>query len=66
MNVHKNVPGVLGAVNKITSELGVNINAQQLGTYKDIGYLVMDVDSKVAEVKEKIEALENNIKTRML
>ncbi len=66
LNVHKNVPGVLGAVNKITSELGVNINAQQLGTYKDIGYLVMDVDGKCAEVKAKIEELDSNIKTRMI
>jgi len=67
LNIHKNVPGVLSDVNKIISELGANINSQYLGTYKDVGYLVMDVAKGVSlEVKEHIAALSTNIKTRML
>lgn len=67
LNIHKNVPGVLTEVNKIISDLGANINSQYLGTYKDIGYLVMDIAEGLSgEVKDHIAALPNNIKTRML
>jgi D-3-phosphoglycerate dehydrogenase len=67
LNVHKNVPGVLRAVNQIISDLGVNIQAQALATDADIGYLVLDTDrSFSAEVKTAIEALSTSIKTRIL
>jgi len=67
LNVHRNVPGVLSDVNKIISDLGANINSQYLGTYKNIGYLVMDINREVSEeVKEKIGALPTNIRTRIL
>ena len=67
LNIHKNVPGVLSDVNKIISDLGANINSQFLGTYKDVGYLVMDVAKGLSvEVKDRIAALPSNIKTRML
>lgn len=65
LNVHKNVPGVLGEVNRIVSELGANINAQYLSTYKDVGYLVMDIGTDVSTaVADRIKALPTNIKTR--
>ena len=48
LNVHKNVPGVLGAVNRIVSERGANIRAQVLATDPNIGYLVMDLEQDVA------------------
>lgn len=67
LNVHQNVPGVLTEVNKIISDVGANINSQYLGTYKNIGYLIMDVNRELSEeVKDKISALPSNIKTRML
>ena len=66
LNIHQNIPGVLGQINKIVSTVGVNIKSQYLATRKDIGYLVMDLDaraaSKVAELIAKIPA---NIKTRV-
>ena len=67
LNVHKNVPGVLKDINRIVSDLGVNIQAQALATDNDIGYLVLDTDKELSnEVKSSIEALKTSIKTRML
>ena len=67
LNVHKNVPGALKEINSVISSLGANINAQYLGTYKSIGYLVMDVGKEVSEdVRDRISALEGNVRTRIL
>lgn len=67
LNVHRNVPGVLASVTAIVSELGANIEAQQLGTTRDIGYLVMDVDRQLSDaVRERIAALPVSVKTRIL
>lgn len=67
LNIHRNVPGVLAAVNQIMSELGANIEAQQLATQGDIGYLVMDVNRELSdEVSARISALPMNVRTRIL
>lgn len=67
LNIHQNVPGVLAAVNNIVSEVGANIEAQQLGTTRDIGYLVMDVNRELSdEVYDRISALPMNVRTRIL
>ncbi|MAE75048.1 MAG: phosphoglycerate dehydrogenase [Bdellovibrionaceae bacterium] len=67
INVHKNVPGVLGKINGIVSSAGVNILAQSLATDAAIGYLVMDMQSSDAKkVFEDIADLETSIKTRQL
>ncbi|MBL8751680.1 MAG: phosphoglycerate dehydrogenase [Planctomycetes bacterium] len=67
LNVHRNVPGVLASVTAIVSELGANIEAQQLSTTKDIGYLVMDVDRQLSDaVRDRIAALPVSVKTRIL
>ena len=63
----QNVPGVLASVTAIVSELGANIEAQQLGTTKDVGYLVMDIDRQLSDaVRDRIAALPSSIKTRLL
>lgn len=67
LNVHQNVPGVMNEVNKIFAELHVNINAQYLSTYKDVGYLIADINQEVSlEVKERIEKLPTSLRTRIL
>ncbi|MHB8873295.1 MAG: phosphoglycerate dehydrogenase [Myxococcaceae bacterium] len=67
LNVHRNVPGVLGNVNRIVSDLGANIRSQVLATDANVGYLVMDLEQDVSnEVKKAIAALETNIRTRIL
>jgi D-3-phosphoglycerate dehydrogenase len=67
LNVHRNVPGVLRDINKIVSDLEANIHAQVLATDSNIGYLIMDLDQDVSNaVRERVAALETNIKTRIL
>ena len=67
LNVHKNVPGVLGTVNRIVSDRGANIRSQVLATDAAIGYLVMDLEQDVStEVATGIAALPTNIRTRIL
>jgi D-3-phosphoglycerate dehydrogenase / 2-oxoglutarate reductase len=43
MLLHRNVPGVLAAVNQVFSEHGANIDGQMLATEGDIGYVVTDI-----------------------
>ena len=67
LNIHRNVPGVLREINRIVSDLGANIRAQELATDAGIGYLVMDTDQELSsEVKTAIEGLKTSIKTRIL
>lgn len=66
-NIHRNVPGALAEVNRIVSEVGANIEAQQLATTRDIGYLVMDVNRELSdEVHSRIAALPMSVRTRIL
>jgi D-3-phosphoglycerate dehydrogenase len=65
--MHRNVPGVLSSINSIIAEMGGNIRAQYLETRGDVGYLIIDVDSVISgAVKNRIDELETNIKTRLL
>lgn len=67
INVHRNEPGVLGKINNIISESGVNIAGQYLSTDETIGYLIVDVNSdQVDELRDKIKELERSIKTRIV
>jgi D-3-phosphoglycerate dehydrogenase len=67
LNIHRNVPGVLSAINHIIADMGANIRAQYLETRADVGYLIIDVDSDISSaVKNSIDELETSIKTRML
>jgi hypothetical protein len=48
-------------------ESGVNIDAQHLSTYKDVGYLIVDFQGGVFEAMiRRIEALPKSIWTRFL
>ncbi len=67
LNVHRNVPGVLTAINSIISDSKANVAAQVLSTDSTIGYLAMDLDRDLsAEVKKRVEALDTSIRTRIL
>lgn len=67
LNVHRNVPGVLTAINSIISSVGANVSAQVLATDPTIGYLVMDLDRDVSlEVMERVKSLDTSIRTRIL
>ncbi|RME14667.1 MAG: phosphoglycerate dehydrogenase [Bdellovibrio sp.] len=67
INVHKNVPGVLGEINKIVSENSGNIQAQHLATDTHIGYVVMDIGGcEIQKVAQEISQLKTSIRTQVL
>lgn len=67
LHIHRNVPGVMGAINGVFSEIGVNIAAQYLLTNEHVGYVVIDVDADYSEIAlEKLTALEPTLRCRVL
>lgn len=70
MNIHKNQPGVLNAINLLFAEQGLNISGQYLQTDADIGYVVIDVDhitrDKAQEMLAKLQNVTGTIRARLL
>ncbi len=67
LNIHSDVPGVLSRINGLVAAVGANINRQFLNTRNGVGYLIMDVERSLSRaIKTKIEALDTNIRTRLL
>lgn len=67
LNIHQNVPGALSEINQVVSTLQANIEAQYLGTHRDIGYLIMDINKDVSEgVRTGLAQLPKSIRTRIL
>jgi D-3-phosphoglycerate dehydrogenase len=67
INVHRNVPGVLSAINGIVSGAKANVRAQYLSTDMNIGYLVMDVElDKPEGIFDQVSQLPTSIKTRLV
>jgi len=67
LHIHKNVPGVLSAINTKMAELNVNILGQYLKTNEHVGYVVLDVDKNVSEqALEAVQGIENTLKARIL
>ncbi len=67
LHIHRNEPGVLQAVNAVFSEAGVNIAAQYLQTLPDVGYVVMDAETRDATgIIRALEAIPETIRTRFL
>jgi D-3-phosphoglycerate dehydrogenase len=67
LHIHKNVPGVLSAINTRLSKNGINILAQYLKTNEEIGYVVLDVDKKLsAHAFQLLKEIREAIKVRLL
>lgn len=67
LHIHKNVPGVMNAINKIFAENDINISGQYLQTVEDVGYVVIDVSKAASELAlEKIKQVEGTIRARVL
>ena len=67
LHIHKNVPGVLSAINTQLSKHNINIVGQYLKTNEDIGYVVLDVDKKLsAQALGLLKEVKDTIKVRML
>ena len=67
LHIHKNLPGVLSEMNKIFSDLNVNILGQYLKTNSQIGYAVMDIDHNTpAQVLDELKQVKHTIRVRSL
>ncbi|WP_027875138.1 phosphoglycerate dehydrogenase [Spongiibacter marinus] len=67
LHVHRNVPGILSAINQIFSENNINISGQYLQTNDQVGYVVMDLDKDSgALAQEKLSQIPDTIRCRLL
>jgi D-3-phosphoglycerate dehydrogenase len=66
-HIHRNVPGVLSAINSVFSDNDINISGQYLQTNDKVGYVVIDIDQDSSELaKSKLKTIEGTIRTRVL
>jgi D-3-phosphoglycerate dehydrogenase / 2-oxoglutarate reductase len=67
LHIHKNIPGVLGEINSRLSNRGINITGQYLKTNDEIGYVILDVESKLSkEAFELLKDVPGTVKARMV
>lgn len=67
LHIHKNVPGVLSAINTELSTNDINIVGQYLKTNDEIGYVVLDVNKELsAHASELLKEVKGTIKVRVL
>ena len=67
LHIHQNIPGVLSEINSKLSSKGINILGQFLKTNDAIGYVILDIDTKLSgEAFEILKEVKGTIKTRMV
>jgi D-3-phosphoglycerate dehydrogenase len=67
LHIHRNVPGVMSAINTVFSDNQINIAAQFLQTNETLGYVVIDIDAEYSEIAlKKLAAIEGTIRSRVL
>ncbi|WP_277212787.1 phosphoglycerate dehydrogenase [Isoptericola croceus] len=64
--LHRNVPGVLAAVNQVFADHGANIEAQMLATRGELGYVVTDIsDVTQRGASKKLMAMDTTVRLRI-
>ncbi len=67
VHLHKNVPGVLAAINRVLAEHGVNVEGQLLRTRDDHGYVITDIGTSYSdEVLDELRAMDVTIRLRTI
>ncbi|THT99653.1 phosphoglycerate dehydrogenase [Lampropedia puyangensis] len=67
LHIHKNVPGVMSAINQIFTDAKLNIAAQYLQTDDAVGYVVIDTEAGgAAKVIEQLRDVPGTVRTRVL
>ena len=67
LHTHRNIPGVMSAINQVFAENNINIRAQYLQTTKEIGYVVIDIDAEYSELAlKKLTEVNGTIRCRVL
>lgn len=67
LHTHRNVPGVMSAINTVFADNNINIRAQYLQTTREIGYVVIDIDAEYSELAlRELTAIEGTLRCRVL
>lgn len=67
LHIHKNQPGMMNQINQTFAAQQINISAQYLQTYQDIGYVVIDIDSKDRDsALKELNAIHGTLRTRII
>ncbi|MBN9424908.1 MAG: phosphoglycerate dehydrogenase [Burkholderiales bacterium] len=67
LHIHRNVPGVMAAVNERLSSAGINVAGQYLSTNETVGYVVIDIDGHAdASLTEQLNGVPGTIRSRLL
>ena len=67
LHVHQNIPGIMTQINRVFSDLNINISGQYLQTNKDVGYVVMDIHAEHSEKALKaLRDIDGTIRARVL
>lgn len=67
LHIHKNIPGVLSAINAELSKNGINILGQYLKTNDEVGYVVLDLDQKLSKkAADILKKVKGTMKVRLL
>jgi len=67
LHIHRNVPGVLSAINQVFADNHINIAAQYLQTNEKVGYVVIDIDAQSSDLAlDKLGSVPGTIRSRVL
>ncbi len=67
IHLHRNLPGVLAAINGIFAEHRINIEGQVLATRGDVGYVITDIASDYTEdMLARLRHMDETIRLRLL
>ncbi|MDM7858667.1 phosphoglycerate dehydrogenase [Thiopseudomonas acetoxidans] len=67
LHIHKNIPGVMGAINKVFADNNINVSGQFLQTDDSVGYVVIDIAAEHSELAlSKLQEVEGTMRCRIL
>lgn len=67
VHMHRNVPGVLAAINGLLADHGVNIESQQLATTGEFGYVATDIAGELnSDIVAKLREMPETIRVSVL
>ncbi|MBK6749416.1 MAG: phosphoglycerate dehydrogenase [Pyrinomonadaceae bacterium] len=67
LHIHRNIPGILGQINSRLSKNKINITGQVLRTNDQIGYVILDIESKLSkDAFEILKSIKGTIRARMV
>jgi len=67
LHIHRNEPGILKEINYVFTSKGINIAAEYLQTDPEVGYVIIDTESRLSSsILHELKAINGTIRVRML